>query len=212
MKSVDAGGQLPFQHHEHVTAVAGVGVGCRFTGLKEQFPQVVETVLQQAGLALPLRHPDCRFRRGQGGAFQPLLHVEFPPLPVWVAVFPVVQPEGGIAGGLDFDQGNPCTQRMDGATWEIVAVTGLYRDGVQDIFRSPAPHSLRQRLAIHTRFQTFVDHGAGFGVQDVPALGLGVGPGVSLGVRPAGMDLHRQVFAGIQVFHQQRETAVVRPG
>ena len=120
---------------------------------------------------------------------------------------PVVDPEGGVARGLDFSDEDPRAERVDGAAREGVALSddgGLGDEEIGDGVRFDRAFEV---VLGRPGFEPFVEHRAFVGLEDEPGLGLEVRVLVGVRVVGARVDLDAEVLARVEVFDEEGEAS-----
>ena len=102
---------------------------------------------------------------------------------------------------------------MDGAGGERVAAARHGVLGAHDLGDGAVLDGGLEIVGGDAIFEPLVDDGwvallVGLGIEDEPGFGFEVRFGVSGCVRGRGVDLDAQVFAGVEVFDQQREATI----
>ena len=87
-------------------------------------------------------------------------------------------------------------------------MAGFYRDADDVVHHLAVLDRRLERLARGAGGEAFVDGRPRFVLQDVPGLALEVRFRVRVGVVLIGMNLHREIFAGVQEFDEDGELAL----
>ena len=94
---------------------------------------------------------------------------------------------------------------MNCSTGEIEALTRSGCNGSQLILNGPAVDRAAKRLMCRSRYQPFEQPGARVMFHYIPCLRFQMGARIAFGELFVGMDLHRQIFAHVEEFDQDRE-------
>ena len=152
---------------------------------------------------------------GMGGkvdAFKGLVNVECARFAIVAEAVPVEDAEGGVGGGLDLGGDDSLAQGVDGAAGEVMTVALADADGIEEGFDLSGVNCVLELGLGHAGFETFVDTGAGLGVEDVPCFGFQMGPGVGVAIGLVGMDLDGEVLMGVEEFDEEGEISGGGPG
>ena len=122
----------------------------------------------------------------------------------------IVEPVGQIDILLDLDQRQPAADGMDGAGRRIDEVAGFDRLPVEQMLDRAVQRSSAQFVLAHRLFGAERDGRAGLSGKDQPRLVLAARIARALRLGVGGVDLHRQMLAGEQIFDEKFGIAVTR--